>query len=270
MDKTLGSGEDSSLSYAVTNLQLFNQLISHGLATEDLQRIKNTYELARLLFSGRFTASGRSQLAHCVRTASILASWHAPPHVIAAGLIHNVYKNGDFGDGTRKISGPKKTVLQDLLGQDIETEAANFVRIKWNEHNVSLFKRGEGPLTRNTVLLRLADGLEHNLDGGLFYDHKAMQRRRGTEPWILEAAKCLEIPGLVEELEKLKLVQESHSPLAEFHEKFGAYGGSDVLPPSCSRKFSLKLLHVFHSWLPGRGQTWFIRRLRRLIQHGRV
>src|SRR5688572_20530292 len=77
-------------SYAQTNIQLFNQLRGDGYSKADLGLVRDAYELAMLLFSGRFQPSGKSFIAHVVGTASILA-WHRlPAPVVAAGLLHNV------------------------------------------------------------------------------------------------------------------------------------------------------------------------------------
>ncbi len=86
-------------SYAQTNIQLFNQLRQDGYSDADLILVRNAYELAMVLFTGRFQPSGKSFIAHVVGTASILAWLRLPAPVVAAGLLHNVYENGDFGDG---------------------------------------------------------------------------------------------------------------------------------------------------------------------------
>ena len=259
-------------NYAATNLQLFNQLLAQGYTQEDLKRIHQTYEMARLLFSGRFGASGRTQLSHGVGTASILAFGDAPAHLVAAGLVHNVYNNGDFGDGGRGISEQKRTLLRETLGPEIEKEVANFAMLKWNEKNISNFLLGKGPLTPNLVFLRLADVLDHNLFGGLFYDHKIMKAKRGISKRILplgiQAGKALGLPSLVEELERIKRENDSPQPLAYLHEKFGVNGGFNVLPPSYAQKTFVKLLKVFARFWPARETSESIRYLRKVIHHG--
>ena len=60
--------------YAQTNIQLFNQLRRDGYSKTDLDLVRDAYELAMVLFSGRFQPSGKSFIAHVVGTASILAS----------------------------------------------------------------------------------------------------------------------------------------------------------------------------------------------------
>ncbi len=98
--------------YAQTNLQLLNQLQHEGYTKAELGSIRAAYNLAAHLFTGYFLASGRTQIAHVVGTASILGSLHVPWEVVAAGLIHNVYVTGDFGCGRSGISKVKRREIK--------------------------------------------------------------------------------------------------------------------------------------------------------------
>jgi (p)ppGpp synthase/HD superfamily hydrolase len=259
-------------NYAQTNLQLFNQLMAQGYTQENLRRVHQAYELGRLLFSGRCTASGRSQIVHCVGTASILAFWNAPAHMVVAGLVHNVYKNGDFGDGRRGISEQKRTVLKEILGKETEEEIANFAMLKWNEKNISCFNLGEGPLTPNLVFLRLADLLDHTSSGGHLYDHKAMKSKKGMQlsipPFVIEASNVLGVSGIGKELERIKIENDSPQPLVPLHEKFGANGGFNVCPPSYTQTTFVKILKIISRYWSARTPSGSIRHLEKLIHHG--
>ena len=68
-------------SYARTNIQLFNQLRQEGYSNTDLRSVRDAYELAMVLFTGRFQPSGRPFVTHVVGTASILASLRLPAPV---------------------------------------------------------------------------------------------------------------------------------------------------------------------------------------------
>ena len=248
-------------NYSQSNLQLFNQLLAQDYTQANLQSVHKAYELSRLLFSGRFTASGRSQLVHGVGTASILGFWKAPAHVVAAGLLHNIYNNGDFGDGSRGISQQKRILLRESLGPDIERELSDFALLKWNEKNISLFNLGKGPLTPNLVLIRLADLLDHTSSGGLFYDHKMMKRKKGMRlsipPFVIEAANVLGVPGVGQELERLRIANNSPQPFAALYEKFGSpQGGFNVLPPSYAPKTSVRVMKFFCGLCPHFRKFW--------------
>ena len=125
MNKVIDKDRIMSL-YAATSLQLFNQLLAQGYTQEDLIRVHRTYEWARLLCACQITCSGKTHLSHCVGTASILAFFHAPVHLVAAGLIHNIYKKGDFGDGVSRISEQRRDFLRQTLVKEIEQEVTDF------------------------------------------------------------------------------------------------------------------------------------------------
>src|SRR5207247_3257336 len=93
---------DTMYPYAQTNLQLYNQLGGAGFSVADLGLVRVAYELATVLFAGRFQPSGKSFIAHVVGTASILASLRLPARVVAAGRLHHVFVNGVFGAGRRR------------------------------------------------------------------------------------------------------------------------------------------------------------------------
>src|SRR6266849_8827294 len=107
-------------AYAQTNIQLFNQLCRDGYSNTDLSLVRDAYELAMLLFTGRFQPSGKSFMAHVVGTASILASLRLPATAVAAGLLHNVYVNGDFGNGRSGISMAQRDKVRRILGAEVE------------------------------------------------------------------------------------------------------------------------------------------------------
>jgi len=107
-------------SYAQTNIQLFNQLRREGYSNTDLSLVRDAYELAMVLYSCRFLPSGRPFIAHVVRTASILAALHLSAQVVAAGLLHNAYGTGDFGDGSGGISTAKRALISRVLSPEVE------------------------------------------------------------------------------------------------------------------------------------------------------
>ena len=90
---------------AQTNLQLYNQLRAQGYSQKELVIVHRAYEFLTTIYPGYFQADGKPFVAHTVGVASILAHLQLPAEFIAAGLLHNIYGNGDFGDG-RARKGP--------------------------------------------------------------------------------------------------------------------------------------------------------------------
>jgi len=158
---------------AQTILQLYNQLLESGSSTEDVVYIQKVYELSVSVFSGRCQASGKNFIAHVVGTASILASLALPMDVVAAGLIHNVYRNGDFADGKRVISPGRQRQIKKVVHPETEWLVHRFHTLEWNERGtIRLLHEDVQTLDareRNLLLLYLADALEHHLDLGVLY-----------------------------------------------------------------------------------------------------
>ena len=64
----------TKVTYAQSNLQLFNQLIANGYSESELVCVVNAYKLIMNLFTGIFRSSGKTFLAHLIGTASVLVN----------------------------------------------------------------------------------------------------------------------------------------------------------------------------------------------------
>jgi (p)ppGpp synthase/HD superfamily hydrolase len=194
-------------TYAQTILQLYDQLKRDGYSSDEMTVIHNVYEISMSLFSGRFQPSGKGFMSHGVGTASILASLRLPVQVVAAGLIHNVYWVGDFGDGNIGISKAKREKIRRIVGKEIEEYVNGFAARKWNKQTLTVIRDTIDtldPLDRNVLLIELADQLEFHLDLGVLYCGEARQKLiEGLRPIILEIADRLGFPILASELARL-------------------------------------------------------------------
>ena len=258
-------------SYALTNLQLFNQLRDLGYTQEDLGRMHCTYELARLLFSGQIKASGRTQLSHCVRTASILAFYHGPVHLVGAGLIHNVYSRGDFGDGLKGPLAQRRKFFRERLGSDLEQVIRDFVSLKWNEETLSDFMVGKGSLTYDVVFLQLAEILEQHLDGDSLYDQKFTKGVFHTKmitPLLIQSAESIGLFSLAQELARVKRKNDLPQPYGHLHKRYGNDGGIKVIPPSYRQKYHVDLLRIFGKLVPRTRRLWSMVFKKKLTHYG--
>jgi (p)ppGpp synthase/HD superfamily hydrolase len=205
--------------FAQTNIQLFNQLQRQGYSKSELVLIHSAYELAKDLFAGYFIASGRTQIAHVVGTASILASLRVPAGVVAAGLIHNAYHTGDFGDGRRDISDARRRQISGVVGMTVEQYVARFSAVRsslsmWlRPRSASAEFAGIDPLDaidRQVLLIVLAEQLEHRRN----FEHAG--RPHAVEA---EIAEQLGFPALASELRKTISEAASVEFLAELASK---------------------------------------------------
>jgi (p)ppGpp synthase/HD superfamily hydrolase len=193
-----------------TYMQLFNLLQRESYGIDDLACVRAAYELAMRLFTGFFIGSGRTQIAHVVGAAGILASLRAPAEVVAAALIHNAYENGDFGDGTRGATEPRRKEVKHSVGSDVEEHVYRFAALRWDLKTIPAIPDRVDSLDaidRGALLIRLADQLEHHRDLGGFYYHAGVERCRSfvevSGNSIVETAEKLGFPALATELRRV-------------------------------------------------------------------
>lgn len=218
--------------YAQTNIQLFNQLRHDGYANIELNLIRDAYELAIQLYSGYFIGSGRTQIAHVVGTASILGALHLPVEVVAAGLIHNVYDNGDFGDGRKGAFDARRRQIRQAVGAAVEEYVYRFPTIKrvvvsfarQLSSQVISHARKEldslDPVDRQVLVIVLAEKLDHVLN------HEYTGRH---PPRVREMAEQVGFPTLATELEQAL----SNTPVPPTDE---ALNRSGIITPRSYRK----------------------------------
>jgi (p)ppGpp synthase/HD superfamily hydrolase len=192
--------------YAQTNLQLYRQLTATGYEPADVARAAGAYELGLRLFPGTYRGSGKPFLAHLVGTASVLVSLRARPALVVTGLLHAAYTHGEFGDGWRGMTDPKRATVRAVVGVETEDLIARYTRLRWNRRTIPQI-RGRldamTPVERDVLLVRLANELEDHLDLGILYLGDAARRReflRADLPAAIEMAERLGAPALAARL----------------------------------------------------------------------
>jgi gluconolactonase len=229
-------------AYAQTNIQLFNQLRSDGYSKADLDLVRNAYELAMVLFSGRFQPSGKSFIAHVVGTASILASLGLPAPVVAAGLLHNLYEKGDFSDGRTGVSKARRRKIRNVLGSDVETYVAKFPALYWEPKTIWIARHAPDkldPAKRAVLLILFADHLEHLLDLDLlYYEERAKRFLIERSEAAVEIAAALGAPRLARELSEAIRKTESSEPPAWSSKHRARSNAFVVVPRSCRKRVS--------------------------------
>lgn len=207
-------------------LQLYRQLEKAGYRDEDLALIRRTYELAMEVYSALYLPSQKPFVTHGVGTASVLATYGQPTPVIAAGLIHNIYWNGDFGDGTRGRKEKNAKEIRRRTGAEVERYVSCFARLRLSEESLAgIVERFDGldKTERKTVLIWLADQVEHLLDTAIAYSPNRDNRHAMTGRML----------GHMMELAR----RSGHPPLAD--ELRGMYRASaDAVVPSSLRRNS--------------------------------
>lgn len=158
---------------AQTNLQLYNQLRRQGRSDEELRLVRAAYELACILYSGCFSADRRPFVTHVVGVASILASVGQPALMVAAGALHNVYGNGDFGDGLYNAAPEgRRRRVREAMGHDVEDIVYRFHLRRVRPMSDDGYRQRLERLAQTDMpilLLDLADVLEKQVDSSVLY-----------------------------------------------------------------------------------------------------
>jgi hypothetical protein len=198
--------------FAQTNIQLYNQLREKGLPLEDLIAVHRAYELLTELYSGRFQADGKPFVAHGVGIASVLAELDQPNEFLSVGLLHNIYGNGDFGDGRLGcVNASRRRLVREAVGTHIEQLLARFPDERIERQTISEIRQtlpDRGQDERRLIIVDLADYLEKCLDLGVLY--------YGKNDWMLGAIdrSGADMVWLASELGEPKLAEMLSSAFA--------------------------------------------------------
>lgn len=182
---------------ARTNVQLLNQLIRQGRDETTLKRVYDAYDLAVDLYSGYFHGDGKPFVSHGIAVASMLACLNQPDDLVVAAVVHNIYSNGDFGDGEKNIVTPSRQGrVRAVVGRRVDDLLIRFRKLRLRR-SLDTVLAGFDALSeddRMGVLMDIADHSEKFLDGALAY--------YGDCSWILEF-DVPNMPKMVELAERL-------------------------------------------------------------------
>jgi (p)ppGpp synthase/HD superfamily hydrolase len=185
---------------AATNIALYRQLYAAGWDAAQLTAIRDGYEFAKMLFAGRYRASGKPFVAHLVGTASVLAAHGADRDTVAAGLLHAAYESGDFGLARWRT---RRARVARAIGAAAEALVWRYQELGWADATVARMHDGVAalaPADRTILLMRLANELDDNLDLEMRFCHPSRDRHRQHGDMILAMARALEQPALAQAL----------------------------------------------------------------------
>jgi hypothetical protein len=157
---------------AQTNIQLYNQLRRRGLEREELVLVHHAYELLTSLYSGYYQGDGKPFVAHGIGVASILAELEQPADIVAMGLVHGVYGNGDFGDGERGPTPRHRALVRDAVGEHVEQLVFRFTQLRLHPDTIERDRdalAGLDGVGRRLQVVAIVDHLEKYVDLGVLY-----------------------------------------------------------------------------------------------------
>lgn len=248
-----------SFQVAQTNLQLYNQLLRQMRSPDDLASVRSAYELASLLYSGHYQADGKPFVCHTVGVASILAELEAPAPVLAFALVHNVYSNGDFGDGKYGVATPfRRRKVRDAVGAEVEALVDRFRGLRITGRTIGQIEERLGSYDeteRWLLLADLADHLEKYVDHGVLYF--------GDGSWITD-----EVGAFGERMTMLAERLDQPALAVMMRDAFASAAASPPVPPALRGKTGQKYLALTMPLsatrrLPPRLVAWWRRKRRR-------
>ena len=238
------------MQIAQTNIQLYNQLRDAHRPLEELVLVHRAYEFSITLYPGYYQADGKPFVAHTVGVASILASLDQPVDLVAAGLLHNIYTNADFGDGRRDCATPfRRRLVQEAVGEQVEDLIFRFRDLRIHPDSIADARRAlptRDRTERRLLLIELADYLEKHVDlGPLYYGDSdwidGARNRIGDD--LIDLADELGEPRLGEMLSTAfaKADAEARSAPPELRSSDGRPYAKPVIPRSYRRRLPLSL-----------------------------
>jgi HD domain len=232
---------------AQTNIQLYNQLREAGRSLDELVAVHRAYEFLTTLYPGYYQADGKPFVAHSVGVASIVGWLDQPAEIVVAGLLHNVYGNGDFGDGRGAgVTPPRSRLIRETVGERVEGLLARLRDLRIRPDTLESVRRSlpeRDETERRLLLVDLADHLEKYVDLGVLYygnnDWVLGDDRIGAE--LVEIANELRQPRLAEMLsDAFARVAAADIPV-ELRTSDGRRFLKLVVPRSCRRRLSPRL-----------------------------
>jgi hypothetical protein len=182
-------------------------------------------------------------MVHVVGTASFLSSFRAAPELVAAGLVHNAYGNGDFGDASGGAADWKREIVRGAVGTEVEEYVHGSWRsLRWSRETICRLSLDVGSLDasdRAVLLLRLADLAEHHRDLGLVFSGRHRQQLE-DEVW-LRLAQVLAGPAFTAALNRLFEATASTELPGEICGFTGHTGSFPLLPRSHRPRLSVEL-----------------------------
>ncbi|CAN5200040.1 hypothetical protein BH24PSE2_BH24PSE2_08830 [soil metagenome] len=184
--------------------------------------MRRAYDLAQHLYCNFIEADGVPLVAHVTGVASICARLNLSSELVAMACLHNVYTNGDFGDGRKKCATAfRRQLVRDAVGETVESHVHRFPALLRNGNDtlLSLGKRSDSltPRDRQLLVIDLADVLEKCHDfGPLYYGggEPLIDRYRREGPDLAGLARDLGYPELAAALSEAitALLSESVPP----------------------------------------------------------
>lgn len=181
------TGPDTIRTWPVarTNVQLYNQLLDQGRPLKELVLVRDAYHLAMRLYAGKYGSDCAAFITHPVGVASIMAGLGYATEYVATAVVHNIYRNADWGDGRGPGNWPARRVQAiEYIGAEVEKLLSRFseLRIRRDSFPALLEKVGQMNARDSALLsIEVADYWEKYCELAVTY--------YGVERWDITLAE---------------------------------------------------------------------------------
>jgi hypothetical protein len=195
--------------YAITLPQLIAQAVEHGIADNEIVRLRAGYDLAERMADGLYRSQGCPFINHLVRTSSIVLVHGGSINQVLAAMLHSAYMLDCFHYSRRRAFKPKdRDQLSAAVGAEVEEIIWEYHRLPWGKREALATHLDNlptySPLIRSVLFARIANELEDFLDLAVQYRAKYNYRNRITAigGLCIEIASRLDVPDLGQALEE--------------------------------------------------------------------
>ena len=173
---------------------------------------------------------------------AFLASLGQPIEIVAAGLVHNVYGSGDFGDGKEGLTQKRQQYIRSILGPRVETLLSRFKTFHWGKDflpHIHASLETMSQLDQSVVLILLADNLEHNsIYGSCYYlPEERSFYHPPNQHLLIEMANILGFPVLARQL---ATVQSQNAGIIIPKEFLSTQERGFLIPPSLKKRWLVR------------------------------
>jgi hypothetical protein len=174
--------------------------------------------------------------------ASILAELGQSAEIVATGLLHGVYGNGDFGDGQASgVTPARRQIVREAAGEEVEELVARFTELRLHPDTIERDRQAIAqldPTERRLQLMAIVDHLEKYVDLGVLYFGDDVEITEWTQrigPDLIELARALGEPRLAEMISAAfaEATEASAEVPAELRTSDGRRHLKLVVPRSC-------------------------------------
>ena len=162
-------------------------------------------------------------------------------------MLHSIYQHGGLIRWGKGASSAARSEVKASVGAEVEGLVAGYAALKWNRTTIPAIATdvpSYDAFGRGVVLIRLANEVDENLDGGVLYLAEAERRRnagRPIVPFLVMMAQQLGYANLADELSRV--FDDTWTAALPDSKPQTLRRVSVLVPRSCRKRLGSRLAH---------------------------